>query len=434
MHPGNVRERLDLGRDQPGRRPTVGRVVTPNAPQRPSWGAGSVGVLDRSSIPALQRAVGNAGVASLLAPAAQRLGPAEDELLPTTKKLGLDVLKPSAVLGATGGLSGAGNAVGQTRGGDFNALTGNTTGGAAGSTVLSGALLADSLMALNAGRRLREHGKKTNDPALVRLGERKMKTAGYGVAGGSLGTTTAGLKVGAAMGSTAVGLGAAVGGLGIAGGALLVGQGAHKIVGSARKLLTIDDVFLRTNKGEGWRGYIKGREKRKIAVNALKVAAGVLGIAAGALLIASNPVGWAIGIAGMVAGGVVALGKLGNKIRDSYRRRQAHNKLGPGVDRSKHEEVRSLANQVAAENSENAQQARDMRAALQTGSYEQAEQSNQAYLSDVPGTATVKASPADHLNHDSTDLLSVLNVTPEMAKAPAGQDLIERKLSVTEAA
>ncbi|HEU5004139.1 MAG TPA: hypothetical protein VFW71_15360 [Actinomycetota bacterium] len=50
------------------------------------------------------------------------------------------------------------------------------------------------------------------------------------------------------------------------------------------------------------------------------------------------------------------------------------------------------------------------------------------------GTEFVKASPADHLNHDSTDLLSNRNVTPEMARPASGQDLIERKLSVSEGA
>jgi hypothetical protein len=154
-----------------------------------------------------------------------------------------------------------------------------------------------------------------------------MKGSGWGVATGVLGVAGGGMKLGSALGSTAVGLGAAAGAMGILGGSVMVAQGAWRIYTAGRRLSDLAAVKPASGKGRTWQAHARGREYRKAGVNALKIAAGALGIAAGALLIASNPVGWAIGLAGIAVGGALALGKLGSKISDAWNRRSAKKQL-----------------------------------------------------------------------------------------------------------
>ncbi len=318
------------------------------------------------------------------------------EFMPTRKDVGVEVAKPTFAVGSAGGgylaAKDQPTAQGAVGGSAYHA----STGGAVGSEVLGGLLLADSALGVWNGLSSRQEAEERGDTAGVRLGTRKAKSQGWGVAGGATGVAGGGIKLGAALGSTAVGLASAAGGLGVAGGALTVAQGSWKIYLAGKKLSGLSQVSPMTAKGKEWKTYAEGREKRKVGINALKIAAGALGIAAGALLIVSNPAGWAVGIAALAVGGAFAVGKLSNKIGDVWNRRNAKKKMEKSgeldslakeqtpeqeeADPARRKEVHQLANKIAQENSQNARYAAAMIAAA---SERQGAQSRLARL--VPG-------------------------------------------------
>ena len=293
------------------------------------------------------------------------------EFMPTRKDVGVEVAKPTFAVGSAGGgylaAKDQPTAPGAVGGSAYHA----STGGAVGSEIFGGLLLADSALGVWNGLSARQEAQERGDTAGVRLGTRKAKSQGWGVAGGATGVAGGGIKLGAALGSTAVGLASAAGGLGVAGGALTVAQGSWKIYLAGKKLSGLSTVSPMTKKGKEWKTYAEGREKRKVGINALKVAAGALGIAAGALLIVSNPAGWAVGMtAALAVGGALAVGKLSNKIGDAWNRRNAKKKMEKSgqldslakgqtpeqevADPARRKEVHQLANKIAQENSQNA--------------------------------------------------------------------------------
>lgn len=335
-----------------------------------------------------------------------------------------------------------------------------------GGGVVSAALLGDAAMGLYGAYGAHGEAQKRGDVAGMHVATGRAKTAGWGVAGGSAGAAEVGLKVGHSLGSAAVGLTAAAGGLGIAGGAITVAQGLWKIVKSGRKLNKLSDVAPLTEPGRGWKGFISGREQRKIGVNALKVAAGALGIAAGALFIVSNPVGWAVGIAAMVTGGVVAGFKLFQKIKKTWKQRSAKKKMegeggmdelarpapgdhkpgSPEEQEARRKQVRALADKVQAECSQGSRYASEMRGAIQGGDSDKGHFARAARdtfrpddadlsqtLASLPERTGLQVSVADLKAYDAMALLDILNVTKEEALSESGQDLIARKMSVSTA-
>ncbi len=307
------------------------------------------------------------------------------DLMPTRKQIGVEVAKPTAAvggaaagyLGARGHLSTAPGAISYPHHSPTSAPT------ALGSEIFGGLLLVDSAIGMARGYNAMGEANKRGDVAGGMLGARKVKQQSWGAAGGATGVAAGGMKLGAALGSTAAGLAAATGGLGVVGGALTVAQGSWKIYLAGKKLSALSDITPMTESGQKWKEHAQGREKRKAGINALKVAAGALGIAAGALLIASNPAGWALGIAALAVGGVYAAGKVGHKIGDVWSRRSAKKKaeargtLDPlskpqtpeqmADDPARRNEVHQLADKVAAENSDNAKYAAAMIAAMRHG-------------------------------------------------------------------
>jgi hypothetical protein len=230
-------------------------------------------------------------------------------------------------------------------------------------------------------------------------------------------------------------------------------------------------------------------EKYKAAIAALKTGLGVLGIAAGALFLVSNPIGWGIGIAAAVAGGVWAAVKIAAKVKDANDRRKAANEIAQGKkpaeafdevtggarDASSSAPGKSTANGksktprkpdsektgtghvtekigpktgkadarskaieqadlVARMASSHARLAHELRSALRfgnknlvAGALERAAQDKAFSLE-----SSVEREEDREL-HDSMLLLSSVNVDPDEALAESGQELIEKKLSKLEA-
>lgn len=317
-----------------------------------------------------------------------------------------------------------------------------------GSEIIGAASLVDAGMTGAFGYMRRRDALKPQpnlpkgDIAGASLGEGKMRSAGWGASSSTTATTQAGVNIGREVGTHGLtALGTAAGALGVVGGGITTLQGLWRMYKAAGKLSSLADRSMYTPEGEKWKDRVVNREQWKLGVGGLKVLLGALGIAAGALLIASNPVGWAVGIAAAAAGGVWALSKIGGKISAMRDRRNARQEvLKRDPDGAKTKNAKELADQVARECSENARTAGAMVAALKVGDSNAVLQwrANVRAMERTVGVATpramVRPKDEDKRNFDSFSLLGVLNIEPEEALTPSGQERIEKKLSVADSA
>jgi hypothetical protein len=390
--------------------------------------------------------------------------------------------KPAGAMAAVGGV-----------------MLGTMLGGVAGGgETLPGILAGDTSAGLKGGFGMAEDAKEFGDAGMANLAERKKKAQGMGLAGASIsaagaGTATAFMKGtntlnvwdAAKTGADAT-LGTAAGAIGVAGGSVQVLQGAWKGGKAIMKLCRLAWGRAKTmlsKRGEGWKKDIVRAEKYKAVIAAAKMALGALGIAAGALLIVSNPIGWGIGLAAAIAGGVYAATKIAGKVKNTYDRNQAAKKLladekpfddigtGPtrkgigdrlesteaGLDwkdnkgfqkdygtaaddvgktprQKSRSEAIAEANKVGREASANAVLADDLRSALSQGDKGLVEMhlENAEKVKNYPMGQAI-TNEVDRELHDAFLLLSSINVDPEEALAESGQELIEKKLSKVEA-
>ena len=244
--------------------------------------------------------------------------------------------------------SGAGAVVGGVGAGTY---LGGTANGATAS--LGGLLLGDTAMGIRKGVKMRDDGQEYDDKAMIELGNRKLKNQGSGFGAAAVSTAAAGVGIAATKagvassmtqagwtaagkaGTVAGGAALATGGaaLGIVGGSAQVLQGMWRGGKAVMKLCRLAwgrASKMLSGRGPDWKQAIMSAEKYKAAIAALKTGLGVLGIAAGALFLVSNPIGWGIGIAAAVAGGVWAAVKIAAKIKDANDRRKAANDIAQG--------------------------------------------------------------------------------------------------------
>lgn len=92
------------------------------------------------------------------------------------------------------------------------------------------------------------------------------------------------------------------------------------------------------------------------------------------------------------------------------------------------------ANAVAREASANARVAAAMRSALTKGNKDTVFKALETKAADPQfNIASLISAPPDQELHDAFQLLTVMNIDPDVALADSGQDLIEKKLSKAEA-
>lgn len=233
---------------------------------------------------------------------------------------------------------GAGVAVGSVA---LGTHLGKAAGGA--SEALGGLLVGDSLMGLNNARKMDNDGTKFDDAGMRNMAGRKGKNQGNALAGAAISTAKAGVGTAfaqsggsakdfvASTGNAA--LGTAAGALGVAAGSAQVLQGLWRGGKAVQKLCRLTWGRAKTMlsvRGQQWKAAIVSAEKFKGAVAAMKITLGALGIAAGALLIVSNPIGWGIGIAAAIAGGVYAGAKIAGKLKNTWDRRKAAEAIAQG--------------------------------------------------------------------------------------------------------
>jgi hypothetical protein len=381
----------------------------------------------------------------------------------------MEKLKPGASIAASAA-SGVGTAIAK----------GGAMGGGAAAETLSPLLMGDALVGLNSARNMKNEGAKHGDKGLSNLGGRKAGDQGTQLLSASMGAAKGGVDIANAvakttteMGGTA--LGAAGASLGIAGGSVMVMQGAWRGGHAIMKLCRLTwgrGATMLSAKGEEWKRATLRAEKFKAVVNGLKVAVGVLGIAAGALLIVSNPIGWAVGLAAAIAGGVYAIGKIAGKIKNANDQEAARKKLvaGQSAEEVGKEEVPVVrlsvkgkdrekkgtgygmvsdpsvpedpkrkaaiehANLVAKEACANARTADEMRDALGHGDRDVVDEAVRTLAGDPefePGKSLKDMD--DKQLYDAFQILSSINVSYEEALSASGQTLIQKKLSKADA-
>lgn len=372
------------------------------------------------------------------------------------------------------------------------AASGSTAFGAPGAgAALGPVLMADAAIGLRNANAMYNEGAEHGDSAMKGMGTRKAKDQGTQLFSAGLQTSKAGVDIanlsqlasaGALAGKSGADLataasattaGVAGAGLGIATGSVMVVQGAWRGGKAVMKLCRLTwgrGAKMFTSAGERWKKYVQATEGLKIGINALKITLGALAIAGSALLIASNPIGWAIGIAAAVGGGIYAISKVAAKYSNAKDKQAAAKKLETtpaekvdgdaqpaerdAVDSdtlTKRKAAIEQANKVARDASTNATVAGDMRAALLNASATDKDIVQQ-YLdvaatpddgSDDPfGPAMsaiffgqqIMASATAGQFHDALQVLSSINVSEEEATADSGQDFIEKKLSLAESA
>lgn len=403
--------------------------------------------------------------------------------LPATANTRMEIAKPAAALGISGATLGGVKAAD------------SASGFPAGAGMLNLISAADAGLTWYNGAKRAEAAKKRNDIAGEKVGNRKANQGKWALMGGVAGTAQGALNLGTAIdvGSKGVmgmnnlvssasyvssGLGVAGAAAGIAGGAITAGQGmwkAGKAFSKWHKLSKSEPML--TEEGDHWRGHIKNREKTKAGLNTLKAIGGALGIAAGALIIASNPVGWALGIAAAAtAGGLVAY-KLYTKWKKSKRKQQAKHTVREEMeqeqqsampelediednndpqqgqdeagmreadptklDQAKRKQAHELGNRVAQKASKSGKVAGEIRGALAARGDPMLATLNDCLTKKQFSHAELRQInkkdypfPKHVLRvHDALVMLSVLNLTPEQVESESGQELIEKKLSVSD--
>jgi hypothetical protein len=374
-------------------------------------------------------------------------------------------------------------------------VAGNALGGAVGGA--AGLLTtADALTGLNNARKMGNDAEAYGDKGMGNLSDRKFKNQGMQALGGAVTMAKGGVEMGylagagesgikAAMKSGAANgaLGAAAGGLGVAVGSVQTLQGLWKSGKAVQKLCRLtwgrsQEMYSKRGK-QSWKPAILSAEKFKLGVGVVKTALGVLGIAAGALLIVSNPIGWGIGIAAAIAGGVYAATKIGAKIRDAGKRTEIAKQIQSGqpadeieadggakktVIDSNRDIVKNVkkANERSQKRNGGAEVGDDVKArnvAIEKANEVARLASTTAVIASEMREAMLWADDTGHEGvwgaleaeaekpsgiparfphetwkelYDAYMLLSTINVSREEAVAPSGQELIEKKLSKME--
>jgi hypothetical protein len=364
----------------------------------------------------------------------------------------------------------------------------DTNGGGVGSSgVTSGLGLVQSGLGLHYSKQREKESNLFGDEGGTKLSQDEGNNSKLGLTQGGLGLTQTGVKTasiikhgekgvmtlsdvtGKTSGMVSSGLTIGTEVLGIAGHAISAVQSGYELFCATSKLWPKIKDKIVSAAGQRWRGRIMNRQKVKASMQALKLAAAGIGIAAGILVLASNPVGWALGIGAAVVGAGFALGKIGNAIRQAWKRRQARKELEKNGDKlglSKQEleqrqndqgdeqesssqseessgktdkkqvteeerdKVKAMADEVAAMVSENAAVAREMHLAVKDGEssfFAEKLRLTKIAPTEVPEVGSMNQQAQEYF--DACTLVQLLKVSPKQAGSSSGSELLESKIS-----
>ena len=413
-----------------------------------------------------------------------------------------EVGKPVAAVTVAGGSAAAGGfgAAGSGGAAAGGAVADTAAAGGAGAGALGVLTAADAAMGLNNARKMNNEAEQFGDAAMSKQAGKKAKDNATTLGIGATNTARGGVTIAnvlegtahVAEGAAPAALGVAAGSLGVVAGGAMVLQGSWRGGKAVMKLCRLTygrGQKMLSAEGERWKAAFVSAEKFKAAINALKIVAGGLGIAAGALVIVGSPVGWALGLAAAIAGGVYAVSKIAAKTSNAREKSKARHEdrskaevsapthadtvgeygrsyidlsekgydlskvkqAGPQNARDQGEgfggqegEMREgeaertaaieEANRLAALASKNARTAAEIREAMGHGDQEFVMAALDAAAANPDADiAEMILALDDQRLHDAFQVLSAVNIDPDEALAASGQLLIEQKLSKAEA-
>jgi len=373
----------------------------------------------------------------------------------------------ASVTGATNGL-GLENLEGED--GTLGGLDDAQQDGFEGGTGILGGVLGMGLgmKGMYDGFKRRSAAGKMKDEAGVKLGNDGITDNGSKFLKGALATSTAGVKFAGAAGTIgSVVAKGVVSGLGAATGALTVAEGLYKGGFDAMHLHKTRTFTPLSDQGKKWRSHIVKKKGIRVGINALKVIGGGLAIAGsilsgGVLPVALGAIGAGIGV-GM---GLAKFGRSMNKQRKIRNARKAdstitdENQMTP-ENVSKAQElnkkqsttggfVSEMIEAVKKASKSDLDDMRKLHIASQKGPSIQDKMMNFFKSLSKDGVANenkqnmidaekargdaqteLDTKSSNFESYDAHELLAAIGVKKEEAESKSGQELIEKKISVT---
>jgi hypothetical protein len=308
---------------------------------------------------------------------------------------------------------------------------------------------------------------KMKDAAGVSIANDGIKENGLKVLKGAVSTSTASVKLAGSHIATFAEAGKAVAtGLGAATGALTVAEGLYKGGFDAMHLHKTRTFKPLSAKGNIWRSHIVKKKGIKVGINALKVIGGGLGIAGsvltgGVLPLALGAVGAGIGV-GM---GLAKFGRSMNKQRKIRKARKADTTI---TSKEMTPENVSKAQELNKKHSTTGGFVSEMIAAVRNASKPTMEKMQKLHIASQKGPSVqdkimnffksltkdgvanenkqniidaenaqkdakleLDTMGSDFESYDAHELLAAIGVKKEEAESKSGQELIEKKISVT---
>jgi hypothetical protein len=215
--------------------------------------------------------------------------------------------------GVTGGVATAGSGASAGSSGGSSTLVDASGMGAASGGMLGLLGAGDGLIRGVQGLQLGKDAELFGDSAAAKQAKGMKQDAaaagGQGVIGAtrgafSLADVAQGGAAASLAGAAPTAAAFAAGGLGAVAGVALIGQGSWRGYKAVTKFCAVSKQKMLSEEGKRWKGVIAESEKYKIAVNSFKTSLGTIGVGSTVLvvLLASNPIGWALGLAAAIAG------------------------------------------------------------------------------------------------------------------------------------
>jgi hypothetical protein len=345
----------------------------------------------------------------------------------------------------------------------------NASGGA---SILGGAVgLGLGALGIKKGSDRLDRAKASGDKAGESLAIDQIATNSVGLTKGALSTASAGVKFAAA--AKDIGLGAAKGaisGLGAATGALTIAEGLFKGGIDAKHLHKTRTYVPVSKKGIDWRSHIVKKKAWRVGINALKVVGGALGVAGSVLTGGATAIGLAAASAVIgIGSSVVKMGKgIANRRKMAAGRKEMFRGDAVGDGKSISESNIDKANKLRsnAKVSKTGSIANEMIEAVKKfdeGKYKSIQSAHivsqetpsikdkiasvltwgapRAQAKENKAAVKVKNAEAkeqltkfdenDKQVYDANEILSAIGVSREEATSASGQELIEKKVSVT---
>ena len=394
------------------------------------------------------------------------LNPEYEQRFGTKTGLKKGIMGTAGVLGAAGLGTGIGfQAAGQLDNlGDSAKLN---IGGAGG--VLGGALgIGLGIKGIISGSNRLNLARKHGDKAGKAIAKEDIASNSVGLTKGAISTASAGVQFAGAAGNIGVGVAKGVAsGLGAATGAVTIAEGLFKGGVDSMHLHKTRTFKPLSDKGKDWRSHIVKKKSMRVGVNVLKVIGGALGVAGSVMTGGALAVGLAAASAGLGIG--MSLLKVGKGMRQRGKMKDAR-KADPGYKKendktiskdniAKSNELRKTTKtgSIAFEMIESVKKASKLdkiRAAhitshsgpeikdkmmnffksLIRGHEEnsnkrrmnEAEKQKDAAIKELAGY-----SGDEKQSYDAHELLTAIGVSKDEAASASGQELIEKKISVT---